>query len=248
MPIKKIKDVLYVTKEWVKKVFIYPQQKIAHDGHFDYDQYWKVKRGTHMQALGRWQKKRAEKVIESLKNEQNITINDIGSGSGEVLVYIRDHLSVSSAIAYDSSDYALERAKEVGLKTVKMNINVESDHQKIGPADYSLMFEILEHVHGSEKLLKHAYDVSKKGVFFSFPNTGFCIHRFRLLFGKFPLQWANHPGEHLRFWTNADLKWWLKALGYKDYKIHYYIGVPFLKNIWPGMFAAGFLVFIPKDR
>lgn len=246
--LKKVKDFLYPSKQWLERLYMYPQYKIVPGDHFNYDEYWKKKReGRYMGVLGGWQKKRAEIATRIIQKSGGKSVNDIGSGSGEVLSYIKHHAGIQSAVCYDSSDYALEIARSLGLATVKFDVNKPDDYKKIKPADFTIMFEILEHVPGSEELLKFAYDNSRVGVMFSFPNTGFFIHRFRLcFFGKFPMQWQKHPAEHLRFWTKKDLHWWLKAQGYKNYRVHYYVGFPYLKNMWPGMFAAGFFVELMK--
>ena len=84
-------------------------------------------------------------------------------------------------------------------------------------------------------------------LIFSVPNTGYVAHRKRLLFGSFPLQWRNNPGEHLRFWTLGDMKWWLKQLNlYEKSIIKTYEGFPLLNKLWPGMFAMGIIVIIKK--
>ncbi|MEK7177169.1 MAG: class I SAM-dependent methyltransferase [Patescibacteria group bacterium] len=249
MIIKKIKNSLYTSKEWLKRMYVYPRDRIIPGDHFNYDEYWKEKRGEkYIGSLGSWQKKRAEIASSIISKSNGVSINDIGSGAGEVLLYIKNHTLIKQATCYDSSTYALDIAKSLGLETKKFDLNNKGDYSKIQLADFTIMFEVLEHVPGSEELLKFAYDSSRKGVLFSFPNTGFFIHRFRLFFfGKFPMQWARHPAEHLRFWTKRDLLWWLKAQGYENYKVRYYVGVPVLKNIWPNMFAAGFFVEIIKN-
>ncbi len=245
--LKKFKYTLWTIKEWGKKLYEYPQTEVIPGRHFDYDAYWKEKRGKYMGGLGRWQGKRAIIASKIIERRGGKVVNDIGSGAGEVLNVIKGKSGLTTAIAYDSSAYALEVARGMGLETQIFDVNKESDFSLIQPADFTILFEILEHVPGSEALLKEAFDRSRVGVLFSFPNTGFFIHRMRLFFfGRFPLQWRKHPGEHLRFWTKKDLLWWLSAQGYKKYKIYYYVGVPFLKEIWPAMFAAGFFVEIQK--
>jgi SAM-dependent methyltransferase len=246
--IKKIKDKLWISKEWAKRMYIYPQQKITPGAHFDYDTYWKEKRGgSYMGSLGPWQSKRALLAAKCIRDVKGKSINDIGSGAGEVLFKIKELTGVQKAVAYDSSPYALEIAKRNGLETVLLDITKTDQYSNILPADFTILFEILEHIPGPEELLQTSYLKSAKGVLFSFPNTGFFIHRFRLFFfGKVPMQWAKHPAEHLRFWTKKDLIWWLGAQGYSGYKIHYYVGIPFLKTLWPNMFAAGFFVELKK--
>lgn len=229
-------------------MFVYPQSQIIPGMHFDYDAYWKEKRHEYMGNLGAWQRKRAILASSIIKKNDGKSINDIGSGAGEVLEFIKKHTDIEEAIAYDNSDYALEVAAKLGLKTKKLDITKSEQYSVITAADYTILFEILEHIPGPEELLQTSVSKSRKGVLFSFPNTGFFIHRFRLFFfGRFPLQWAKHPGEHLRFWTRKDLIWWLNAQGYKKYKINYYVGIPILKDIWPNMFAAGFFVEIMND-
>lgn len=245
---KILKDSLWLANEWSKRMFIYPQKIISPGKHFDYDAYWKEKRGDkYIGNLGAWQKRRADLASKIISHRNGNSVNDIGSGAGEVLLHIKNKSHLDKAIAYDNSSYALKVAESLGLETKKFDMNNSDNYSQIEECDFSVLFEVLEHIPGPEELLKCCYDKSKKGVLFSFPNTGFFIHRFRLFFfGKFPMQWAKHPGEHLRFWTKKDLLWWLEAQGYRDYKIYYYVGIPILKSIWPNMFCAGFFVDIEK--
>lgn len=234
-------------KEWAKRMYVYPQTVIVPGKHFDYDSYWKEKRGSYMGRLGAWQSLRATLAAQVIDSHNGKVVNDIGSGSGEVAVFIKKNSKVKKVIAYDSSPYALEIARSLGLETKQFDINKEGEFAHIEQADFTIMFEILEHIPGPEELLKSAFEKSSIGVLFSFPNTGFFVHRFRLFFfGKFPMQWAKHPAEHIRFWTKKDLLWWMEAQGYKNYTINYYIGIPFLKSVWPNMFAAGFFVTLLK--
>jgi 2-polyprenyl-3-methyl-5-hydroxy-6-metoxy-1,4-benzoquinol methylase len=111
--------------------------------------------------------------------------------------------------------------------------------------DYALLCEIIEHVPDAEALLAAARRAARRGVFVSVPNTGFFTYRLRLLFGKFPAQWAVRPNEHLRFWTLTDMRWWLRAQGIHDATVHAYEGVPLLKHLVPNLFAAGIIMYIP---
>jgi hypothetical protein len=109
------------------------------------------------------------------------------------------------------------------------------------------MLELLEHIPHSEELMLSALGKSQKGIFISFPNTGYYRHRLRLLFGKFPLQWRVFPNEHVRFWTYTDAKWWLKSLGIQNYTLHCYKGIPLLNKILPSIFGAGMIIEISKN-
>lgn len=109
--------------------------------------------------------------------------------------------------------------------------------------------ELLEHLPNSEEVLLALLKTTNKKLIFSIPNTGFIGHRLRLLFGSFPLQWRTHPGEHLRFWTYNDIRFWLKELELsKNSKIYFYEGIPLLNRILPSLFAMGILVVIEKEK
>jgi len=244
------KEKLYFLKQWYTVVFTYPQSVLNVEESLDYDEYWKQKRGTMSDTRARHitgnEKMRADFVIACIGKGTQVTIGDIASGPGVIFDYIKDKISIAEYIGYESSDYALDVARSLGMTGVKFDINSEQDISHIKPAEYFLLLEILEHIPNSEKVLTSLYEKAGKGVFFSFPNTGNFLYRLRLLFGRMPMQWIKFPNEHLRFWTLTDLKWWLKALGYTNYHIHGYRGIPLLEKIWPALFAGSFVVFLKK--
>lgn len=241
-----MKSIFFNLKKTYRQICAYPVLQISNT-QGNYDAYWQDKRGVSIGALSPWQKQRAEILLKYLRQTAPASVIDIGCGDGSVLKYVQERVQLSRAIGVDVSTFALDKAKEFGVEVVLADINNLSSLEAVPPADYVLMFEILEHIQDSELFLESMLKKSHKGVFFSFPNTGFYTYRLRLLFGKFPLQWRIHPREHVRFWTYADLTWWLKALGYTHYEITTYQGVPFLRHVWPSMFAAGFFVYLKKS-
>ncbi|MBX4200285.1 class I SAM-dependent methyltransferase [Candidatus Parcubacteria bacterium] len=240
---QQVRKILYNLKEWWKIMFVYPPLTLSN---VDYDEYWKSKRGSNIGAISDWQIERASFVINELKERSVGSICDIACGDGSILHYISKQFPGVKLVGTDISEFALEQAEKFGVETIKLDIGDTKQLTKIPVADYILLFEILEHIPHSEELLLKAYEKSERGVFFSFPNTGFFPHRLRLLFGRVPMQWKLSPSEHVRFWTKRDLLWWLQSLGFKKYKIKYYKGVPFLNELIPSWFAAGFVVFISK--
>ncbi len=233
-----------------KRLFSYPQKGINMSGVTDYNVYWEEKRGKQIGMLSEWQKERAHLILESMKNDiESITIGDIGCGDGSILSYLKKQKpNINICVGYDSSSFALQKAKESDIQTYLIDISNHDNYFVLKRVDYYLLLEVLEHIPNSEKLLLCACAQSRKGVFISFPNTGYITHRLRMLFGRFPLQWRIFPNEHVRFWTRTDLIWWLSALGITDYVVHNYKGIPILNKIFPGLFAAGFLVYIPKQN
>jgi len=240
-------NTLYLLKEFFAKLYRYPVQTLRREG-VDYDSYWGEKRAKGLGVLSRWPKQRADMALVLMDKDADLTVLDIGCGDGAVLAYLKSKTRVTRAIGVDVSEVALKKAEVNGIETIRS----EADPLKSLPlslkADYVLMFEVLEHMVNSEEQLRAMIDISERGVFFSFPNTGYIHHRLRLLLGAFPLQWQLHPGEHLRFWTYRDLVWWLKALGITEYTIHVYEGVPVLNKLWPSLFGQAFFVYIPKQK
>ena len=245
-----IKKALYQIKLWMKDIFIYHTKTISPEDSLDYDMYWEGKRGDEVGVLSDWQKERANIILKEIKNDSHkdsVSIADIGCGEGSILDYIKHYGNISESFGYDSSPFVLEKAKKIGIETHLLDLNNKESLKDIKRADYMLILEVLEHIPHSEEVLKLLLNKSDKGVFFSFPNTGFFTFRLRLLFGKFPKQWVTFPNEHIRFWTATDLKWWLNALGYTEHTIHYYRGIPLLNKIFPSLFAAAFVVYLPKE-
>lgn len=245
-----IKEKLYFLKQWYVLVFVYPQQTLSVEESLDYNEYWRKKKGDiqgeHVRTITQNEKMRAEYVAKTIGNENPVTVGDIASGPGVIFNYLKDKIQIKEYIGYEHATYAIEVAHSLGMKTVEFDINSDKEIEAIQEADYFLMLEILEHIPDSEKVLAKIYKKAQKGVFFSFPNSGNFLYRLRVLFGKMPAQWIKFPNEHLRFWTYTDLKWWLKALGYSDYEIYCYRGVPYLEKIWPALFAGSFVVFLKK--
>ncbi len=249
---KSVKNKLYFLKRWYVLVFTYPQEKIDIDELLDYDAYWKQKRGnrdeTRPRVITRNEKMRADYVVLKIGKKEKVTIGDIASGPGVIFNYLKDKINLKEYVGYENSDYALEVARSFGMTGIKFDINIEKDVREISEADYFLLLEILEHIPHSEKVLAMIYQKARRGVFFSFPNSGNILYRLRMLFGRMPMQWIKFPNEHLRFWTLTDLEWWLKALGYSNYEIYGYRGVPFLEKFWPAMFSGSFVVYLEKNN
>ena len=239
---KKLKEKFYPLKLWWRELFVYPELKINDP---DYALYWKERRLSSKKELNSFQKKRADFVLRVIKPLSSII--DIGCGDGGTLSYINQRKKLGRMIGVDFSKDALALAKERGIETFDLDILKVEELDKLPRSDYVFLFEIIEHLSNSEEILNWAFENSQKGVFFSVPNTGFIVHRLRLLFGRFPLQWRVRPSEHLRFWTVRDMKWWLKEQNYRNFKIYLYEGVPILNKIWPALFGQGIFIFIRKN-
>lgn len=249
--INKIKSILYEIKNDLEGVFGYHSNKISSQSDVTrhYNDYWKKKRGQSLGALSPWQKDRADIILGLLPLDRDISFCDIGCGDGSIIAYIkssrrRDGDRISG---FDASGDAVEIAQRNGLDVNFCDLNKDPKLSFLSKVDLVAFLEVLEHLPNSEEILKNAFDMVDAGVIFSVPNSGYWKHRLRLLFGRFPAQWVLMPNEHLRFWTLSDMKWWLGAQGFKNYKIVAYRGIPLLNKIWPSLFSAGLLIVINKN-
>jgi 2-polyprenyl-3-methyl-5-hydroxy-6-metoxy-1,4-benzoquinol methylase len=207
---------------------------------FDYDQYWQDKRSVD-QYLSAFQLSRAECILPYLGSKS--VVLDVGSGDGSVAKYISES-SGCKIYCSDFSRKALDLLSDKGLPTI--SLDADSDYinvVKSNNIDTITYLEVLEHMPEPERVVLKALKSVDK-VIFSIPNSGFISHRLRLMFGKFPMQWRLHPGEHLRFWTLSDLQWWCNQLGFRDFKIIPYEGFPILNTILPGLFSRGLVVIV----
>jgi methionine biosynthesis protein MetW len=212
----------------------------------DYDRYWRVKTGGALGVPNAYQRLRAAWIADRL--EPHASVLDIGCGDGAVLIAIRQRKPID-ACGVDTSTYALDFVASRGIRTIRRTLDRPECLDDLPVADHILLLEVLEHLPAPERFLQRALEKSRKSVFFSFPNTGYLLHRLRLVLGRFPLQWEAHPGEHLRFWTYRDLRWWLGELGYLGHTaIHVYKGVPILNRVWKGLFGGAFLCELVHDR
>ncbi len=239
-----IKNFLFKLKEDLKTVFRYPAVDLSNDYRVDYDKYWSKRRKGNISALSSWQKQRADHILNMIK--PGTTVMDIGCGDGALLKYLMDQKQVKG-IGIDMSAPILEKAKELNIETHLVDLRNEDSVKSLPEVDYILGLEILEHMPEPEVLIMNLKDKARMSMIFSFPNTGYYTYRLRMLLGRFPLQWLLYPGEHLRFWTVTDVKWWLKSLGFVCQKIVLYEGVPGLKNIFPSVFGQGIIIQI-HDR
>ena len=237
-----LKYCAYKVKKDLRRLFLYPD---LISSRINYDLYWQKKRkGTGIPSLSEWEQIRADKIIEIIEPKSKVM--DLGCGDGAVLKYLNERAGVKG-VGVDISDEILNRAKKIGIEVYKKDISDFQSLDDLPEVDYILGLEIIEHLPCPEELIEKLESKTKKGFIFSFPNTGYYAHRLRLFFGRFPLQWITHPGEHLRFWTVRDARWWVHAINYKIDKMILYKGLPGLNRFFPSLFAQGMIIKIKPN-
>ncbi len=241
-----LKDILYTIKEDLRKLRIYPDVSLKYGFVVDYAKYWQKRGRNEQSVLTEWQKNRAD-CISKMIVEGDVIV-DVGCGDASLLKYLTDKTK-TRGIGVDMSEPILENAKKIGIETLTIDITKIDNLWQLPEADYIIGLEILEHMPNPEEFIMAVRKKVRKGMIFSFPNTGYYAHRLRLLFGSFPLQWILHPSEHLRYWTVRDVRFWVTSLGFRMDKIVLYQGVPMLNKIIPSLFGKGIIIKIfSKDE
>jgi methionine biosynthesis protein MetW len=161
---------------------------------------------------------------------------DIGCGDGSLLLYLARERD-AKGYGVDISTYAVDHARGRGVEAEVADVTDPSFAVRPG-TDHVIISEVLEHIADPEAVLLRLRHAGIRHVIVTVPNTGYVEHRLRLLFGRFPVQWLLHPGEHVRFWTIADFRATAAATGFAIRRTVPALGwFPFAR--WrPGLFAS----------
>ncbi len=205
-------------------------------GSMDYTEYWR-KRGE----LG-YSRRYA---IFSRLIERGSSVLDIGCGDGSAIKHLERENAINGE-GLDISETGVLMARGKGVKASVADVSSAAFEIK-GVYDYIIISEVLEHIPRPEDLARKTRGHFRKGLIVSIPNTGHYIHRLRLLFGRFPVQWTLHPGEHLRFWTLTDFESWADWLGFMIVGRASNTGFTGLYKLLPGLFADNF-IFLLKEK
>ena len=197
----------------------------------DYDQYWRA-RGMHG-VVDRF-------PIIASHLDRTETLLDIGCGEGAGLEYLQKATGVRGR-GIDISPVAVEMARARGLDVDVADV-MAPDYDMAEDYDTILISEVLEHLPEPERVIRVVSRHVRKRLILTFPNIGYFPHRLRMLFGRFPVQWGWHPGEHLRFWTLSDYHWWLDELGFDVDEVRASNGIRGLARLWPSVFGNQIVV------
>ncbi len=243
MMLSELKLRLYWVKEDLKTVFTdRPVSRWAPDYTVNYTAYWEERRTSPVApTLSRWQRMRLELLQSWIRSSW--TVLDIGAGDGAFLAELKHRISCQ-VVGVDIDPVSVKTMQEQGIEAIRADLQDISAIQTLPKVDAVLALEILEHLPNAEQVLMTLLERAEQGVIFSVPNTGYFTYRLRLFFGRTPLQWVTHPGEHLRFWTRKDMRHWLASLGLVIKEERCYGGVPCLERLWPSLFGKGMIYSI----
>lgn len=217
--------------------YIFGQRHPIRISDMDYNAYWQA-RGDH-QVVARF-----PIIAKHLKRGE--TLLDVGCGEGTGIEYLTAHAGVLG-VGIDISTVAVEMARAKGVDARVADI-MAPDFAPDHAFDTILISEVLEHIAEPERVLTRVRDHVGERLILTFPNIGYLPHRLRLLFGSFPVQWGWHPGEHLRFWSLSDFRWWLHQLGYEVSSVQASNGIRGLAAVFPSLFGNQIVVVARPRR
>lgn len=206
------------------RIFASPRPTL---GSLDYDTYWDQRPADVFQP-------RFEIIAQLLPTGAEVA--DIGCGDGSLLRYLERRRNVAG-FGVDISTTAVEVAQRLGTNASVADVT-DPGFSLPRRVDYVVLSEVLEHIADPEAVLIGLRASTGRFAIVTLPNTGYIEHRLRLLFGRFPVQWLFHPGEHLRFWTIADFRMTAGATGYDVTRIQPALGWFPLARLWPSLFAS----------
>lgn len=200
-----------------------------------YDDYWE-RRGyeTHKKLSER------ELIIRDLVPE-DAKVLIIGCGTSRLPLALRDKGAVVTVS--DIAPAAVELFTKQGFPGFILDLEHITDTSVAGKYDIIIASEVLEHIRNPELAIEVLSKHTKRFIL-SIPNSAFYRYRFHLMFsGRFFVQWANHPAEHLRFWSHTDFLEWLAAMDLKVNRAIPSNGLScrgfcsFMKDLWPNLFG-----------
>jgi len=217
----------------LQRIFASPTPQLDH---LDYDAYWSTRSVDEVHP-------RFDLIARLVRPGSRVL--DIGCGDGSLLLHLaatRD----AAGLGVDISAIAVEHARARGVSCDVVDI---TDPAYRVPADIDVVVisEVLEHIPDPEAVLQRIRSHGPDHVIVTVPNTGYLEHRLRLLFGRFPVQWLLHPGEHVRFWTVADFRTMASATGFTVRRVIPALGWFPMATWRPGLFASQIIYDLRAD-
>jgi methionine biosynthesis protein MetW len=208
----------------LRRIFSAPHPRL---GELDYDDYWANRPVDDLHP-------RMKLIAELVPTGAHVM--DIGCGDGSLLLHLAA-TKQSIGFGVDISQFAIEHARARGVDSEVADVTDASFRVRPG-TEIVIISEVLEHIADPEAVLVRLRESGIQRIIVTVPNTGYLEHRLRLLFGRFPVQWLLHPGEHVRFWTVADFQGTAKATGFAVRRVIPALGwFPFAR--WrPSLFAS----------
>jgi methionine biosynthesis protein MetW len=142
---------------------------------------------------------------------------DLGCGSGELLIYLRDQKG-AACTGIDFSEDNIQQCIAKGLTVIHGDINEEVSDYADNTFDYVVLSQTLQQVYEPEALIKTLLRIGSK-VVVSFPNFSHWRCRWQLFFlgqapttSQLPYYWYNSP--NIRVITIKDFRQFVDKAGF----------------------------------
>ncbi|MBI4053995.1 MAG: methyltransferase domain-containing protein [Candidatus Doudnabacteria bacterium] len=204
----------------------------------DYDAYWR-QRGFEL----RGKLMEREKIFFDWIRPGSAVV-DIGCGNSRLLYELKSKKKCR-VLGLDASRFAVAGQNQAGVRARVEDF--ESKNLALQEKfDYAIMSELLEHLREPENLISRILSHTQYCLI-SVPNSAFYRYRLGLMFkGRFFTQWAQHPAEHLRYWSHRDFLDWLDGVGLTVLEFRASNGF-WWKNILPNLFGHQICYFTQKS-
>lgn len=151
----------------------------------------------------------AERLLPA--GSAGLSVLELGGGIGELS---RRMTARSVDVTFvDLSEHNVRRARSLGLKAHRLDLNEGLPPFAAGDFDGVVMLEVIEHIVAAEELLLEVNRVLKPEGFLilSTPNFVFFLNRLRVLIGRLSVD----EGYHYRFFTRRTLRERLAHAGFQ---------------------------------
>lgn len=169
-------------------------------------------------------------IPEEFKSKK-LKVLDVGCGVGALTRRLKENTNWDIT-CLDASNYALDKMKEIGFKTIKLDLNKDADMLE-GKYDLCLMTEVIEHVLFPQVVVDKLHGMCDY-LLLTTPNFSNWRFRQTVLRGKCIQPFYE---DHIRFFNVYEIKnllegWNIVKESYLMDKGNYnYIEITLLKNL-----------------
>jgi len=172
-----------------------------------------------------------EALLSRIKLQHEPKILDVGCGTGEVTLFIKNKLRAEHIYGVDMDETALRSAKDKGITVFKVDVSREALPFPNNFFDLCTLLDVIEHLENPDYALKEINRVLRRGgyLMLTSPNMAAWYNRLLLLFGmpilgidlskevrcKYPFGVTQVMSNHRRFYTLNSITSLLEFHGFR---------------------------------
>ena len=131
----------------------------------------------------------------------NAQVLDLGCGDGALMQHLETKKNVRG-YGVEIDDNKVLSSAENGINVLQMDLESGLANFDTRSFDFVILSLTLQAVRNTELVVEEMLRIGNQGIV-TFPNFGFWLHRFQILFGRMPVskelpyEWYNTPNVHL---------------------------------------------------